>query len=174
MNWLRWIIAIVVVGWIGQYPLAMVLPNLVMERLYQQASETASQNKLIVRERPDESFRTVVRPSPDLFYALCFYDLEQGDLTITAQVPERYWSMQFYQMNTDNFAGVTNQRDESYRTGGVTEVTLVGPSRNLTDYGEDVIQSPTERGIMLLRVSAIGDSTQAKAALVNSSCELSS
>ncbi len=172
MNWFRWILAILIIGWIGQFPMAMVLPNLIMERLYQQAGQSLGYNKLAVRPRPDETFRTVVRPSPDLYYALCFYDLEQGSVNINAEIPERYWSMQFYQMNTANFAGLTNQRDEEYRVGSEIDVTLIGPDSDPAAYKGDVIQSPTERGLMLLRVSGIGDDTQAKAALENSSCQL--
>jgi hypothetical protein len=29
---------------------------------------------------------------------------------IEAQIPERFWSMQFYQMNTDNYVGISNLR----------------------------------------------------------------
>ncbi len=170
MSWLRWTAAILVCGWLGQYPLAMLVPNLIMERLYSKGVEEVGYNQIAVGSRPDEASRYVVRPSPDLLYALCVYNLEQGPVKVSASVPERYWSMQFYQMNTDNFAGITNQRDEQFRVGTQVEVTLISPDADPEQYSGEVIQSPTARGVMLLRASGIGDDTLAKAALKNSSC----
>ena len=170
MKWLRWIAAILLCGWLGQFPLAMLVPRLVMEGLYSKVEERTGHNQLAVPSRPDANSRWVVRPSPDLWYATCLYNLEQGPVVISAPVPERYWSMQFYQMNTDNFAGISNQRDQRFRVGTHVEVTLVGPDANPADHSGEVFQSPTARGVMLLRVSGIGDDSQAQAALKNSSC----
>ena len=86
------------------------------------------------------------------------------------QVPERYWSMQFYQMNTNNFASISNQREQRFRVGTDVKVTLVGPDANPAEYQGEVIQSPTTRGVMLLRASGLGDDSQAQAALENSRC----
>ena len=170
MSWLRWIAAILVCGWLGQYALAMLVPHLVMERLYQKFAEAREPNQLNLTPRPDENSRWVVRPSPDLLYASCLYNLEQGPVLISAPVPERYWSMQFYQMNTDNFAGINNQREQRFRVGTEVTVTLLGPDENPAEYAGEVIQSPTSRGMMLLRVSGIGGDAQAQTALKNSRC----
>ena len=89
---------------------------------------------------------------------------------IEAKVPERYWSMQFYQMNTDNYAGMSNRGDGRYRAGTHVKVTLIGPNSNPEDYSGEVIQSPSQRGIMLLRASAIGEASAALAALKQSRC----
>ena len=78
--------------------------------------------------------------------------------------------MQFYQMNTDNFAGFSNRRDEHDRIGSVVNVTLIGPEHDPKDYDGEVIQSPTQRGVMLLRASGIGDASETQAALAASSC----
>jgi uncharacterized membrane protein len=170
MRLLKWCLGIVLCAWAGQYLLALMLPNLVMEILYQRGRPAMAYNTLIANPRPDETMREVVRPSPDLLYANCIYNLEQGPLVIEAPVPERYWSMQFYQMNTDNYAGITNQRDERYRVGTTVKVTLIGPDSIAADFSGEVIQSPTQRGIMLLRASGIGDDQNQRAALEKSSC----
>ena len=111
MKVLKWCLGILLCAWAGQYLLALMVPNLVMEILYQRGSKEMDYNTLVLNRRPDETMRQVVRPSPDLLYANCIYNLEQGPLVIEAHIPERYWSMQFYQMNTDNYAGITNQRN---------------------------------------------------------------
>lgn len=170
MSALRWTAAILLSGWLVQYPLAMLVPHLIMERLYSKTQEHAGLNQLNLSLRSDETSRWVVRPSPDLLYASCMYNLEQGPVIISASVPERYWSMQFYQMNTDNFASISNQREQRFRIGTHVKVTLLSPDANPADYSGEVIQSPTKRGIMLLRASGIGDNSEAQAALKNSRC----
>jgi uncharacterized membrane protein len=170
MRLLKWCLAILLFAYLGQYLLALALPSLVMEILYQRGGAKEAYNTLHVKPRADEASRWVVRLSPDLFYASCIYNLEDGPLLIEAKVPKRYWSMQFYQMNTDNYAGLSNRRDERYRVGTVVSVTLIGPDSTPTDYSGDVIQSPTQRGIMLLRGSGIGDVSETLAALAASRC----
>tara|TARA_R110002049_G_scaffold21045_29_gene77471 strand:+ start:5116 stop:5637 length:522 start_codon:yes stop_codon:yes gene_type:complete len=171
MKLLKWVLGILVCAWIGQYVLALALPSLIMEVLYAMGTQQQGDNQLAVSELPDEDFRTVVRPSPDLFYASCFYNLENGPVVIEAPIPPRYWSMQFYQMNTDNFAGITNQRDERDRVGSTVNVTLIGADESAEGFTGEVIRSPTQRGVMLLRASAIGDRAEQRAALLASRCD---
>jgi uncharacterized membrane protein len=170
MKLLKWLLCIMVCAWAGQYLLALMIPNMVMETLYAVGSKKMGYNQLVVNRVPDETSRTVVRPSPDLLYASCLYNLEDGPLIIEAPIPARYWSMQFYQMNTDNYAGITNQRDEHHRVGSVVKVTLIDSDDSPADYTGEVIQSPTQRGMIMLRASAIGDRTAQQAALDASSC----
>lgn len=171
MKLLRWLAGIAVCAWVGQYLLAMMIPRLAMEALYTLGARDLGYNQMQINPLPDATFRTVVRPSPDLFYGSCLYNLESGPIVIEAPVPARYWSMQFYQMNTNNFAGITNQREERDRIGSVVTVTLIGPQQSPADYTGEVIQSPTQRGMILLRASAIGDRAEQRAALQASRCQ---
>lgn len=170
MKLLKWLLGIVVCAWAGQYLLGLMVPTMAMKTLYTLGGKQMGYNQLTVNPVPDETARTVVRPSPDLLYASCIYNLQDGPLVIEASIPERYWSMQFYQMNTDNYAGITNQRDERHRVGSVIKVTLIDADDSPDHYAGEVIQSPTQRGMMLLRASAIGDHTQQLNALQASHC----
>ncbi len=170
MKILKWLLGTIALALALQYLLAMFLPRLIMEVLHDRGGTQMGYNRLVVGPIPDESSRTVVRPSPDLLYGSCIYNLDTGPLLIEAQVPHRYWSMQFYQMNTDNFAGITNQRDERHRIGKLVKVTLIGPQDDPANYQGTVFQSPTVRGMVLLRASAIGDISGQRAALEGSSC----
>ena len=169
MKLLRWLLAISVCAWAGQHLLALMIPNLVMETVYALGSRQGY-NQLVVSPVPDETARSIVRPSPDLLYAACIYDLKDGPLVIEASIPNRYWSMQFYQMNTDNYAGITNQREEQHRVNSTVKVMLISSDDDPAKYSGDVIQSPTDRGIALLRASAIGNRRAQQAALNASSC----
>jgi uncharacterized membrane protein len=170
MSFLRWAVFTLVLAWLAQYAFAMAVPYAVMGLLYKRGGEAFGYNRFELMTQVDANSRAVVRPSPDLLYAMCIYDLSDGPLRIVAPVPDRYWSMQFYRMNTDNFAGISNQRSESWRSGTVVDVTLIGPDHNPDDYAEEAIRSPTSRGVVLLRASAIGDRAAQEAALRASSC----
>jgi uncharacterized membrane protein len=173
MNKIRWLVAICLLAWIGQYGLAVIVPNLIMQVLYHSVVDQDDENSFRLIPLPDETARDVVRPSPDLFYGICAYNVEDGPVLIEALVPAKYWSMQFYQMNTDNFSGLTNQRNESYRVNTVAKITLISANDDPDKYQGEVIKSPTEKGVMLIRVSAIGDQAQQMEALKASHCSAS-
>ena len=168
---LRSAAVVLLCAWVGQYLLAMATPRLIMEVLHRTVGERYGHNTLNVGTTPDASFRDVVRPSPDLIYGVCAYDLTDGPVAISADVPRRYWSMQFYQMNTNNFAGFTNKRGDETLAGETFKVTLVGPAHRAADHSGTVVRSPTDRGVMLLRASAIGDSDITQTAVQRSTCE---
>ena len=89
MSWLRWTAAILIIGWLGHYPLAMLVPRLVMEGLYYKAAEFTGYNQLNVNLRPDETSRSVVARCQEQLYGSCVYGLEVGPVVVSAAVPER-------------------------------------------------------------------------------------
>ena len=93
--------------------------------------------------------RTVVRPSPDLLYSVCPYDVSEAPLRITAEVPHTYWSLSCFASNTDNFF-VINDRQV---TSNPVEIVLVGPGRSYRKAGNAwVVVAPTARGAVLIRM----------------------
>ncbi|MFT6311016.1 MAG: putative membrane protein [Porticoccus sp.] len=173
MKKIKWLVAILLLAWVGQYGVAMLAPNLIMQALYRAVVDLSGENNFAVTPLPDETTRDVVRPSPDLFYGICAYNVDSGPVSIEALVPEKYWSMQFYQINTDNFSSFSNQRGESYRVNTTAKITLISASDDASNYQGDVVQSPTDKGVMLIRVSAIGDQAQQMAALNSTRCSVS-
>jgi len=105
--------------------------------------------------RVTSASREVVRPSPDLLYSICSYDVSEAPLRITAPVPDTYWSLSFFASNTDNFF-VINDRQVQSKT---VEVVLVGPGRSAPK-GEAamVVRSPTHRGVALFRTLVTDES----------------
>ncbi len=104
----------------------------------------------------DES-RRVVRPSPDLLYSLCPYDLAAGEtLQISALAPtDTYISLALYDESTNNYY-LLNRRDLS--TGSPLKLDLVYASD--TDDTElrrdrdatETVRSPTRRGVAVFRI----------------------
>jgi uncharacterized membrane protein len=109
-------------------------------------------NTMHVGKRPDSSARAVVRPSPDILYAACPYDLSKGPLRVAAPVPHAsYWSVSAFDSATNNFF-VKNDRQIA---GNSVELILVKRGQawpKLDNALERIILfSPSERGLVLIR-----------------------
>jgi uncharacterized membrane protein len=96
--------------------------------------------------RVSEESRRVVRPSPDLAYSACVYDLSNGPVRVTAAAWDDYMSVSAFAANSDNFF-VINDRQAPQ---GVDFV--------LVEEGDDppadaamVVESPSTKGIILQR-----------------------
>jgi uncharacterized membrane protein len=101
-------------------------------------------------DRPTAAARTVVRPSPDLLYSTCLFDVSRQALKITTAAPvDTYWSVALYASNTDNFF-VLNDRQAN---GKSATIYLVGKGQTVTpaEPGAIVVSSPTSQGLVLFR-----------------------
>jgi uncharacterized membrane protein len=75
--------------------------------LFQMAVEyklDAKKNVLIHTKSPSPS--TPYTPNPDLIYSIGFYDLSNGELQLSGDIPMdlAYFSIAFYESNTSHFA----------------------------------------------------------------------
>lgn len=99
-----------------------------------------------VGDRVTPLSRTIVRPSPDFAYSACAYDLAQGPLTLRVAPWDSYWSLSLYADNSDNYFVID---DREARNGA--EITLVRSGRRAPEGAAQVVQSPSQRGIALIR-----------------------
>ncbi|MCW5715799.1 MAG: DUF1254 domain-containing protein [Bauldia sp.] len=102
--------------------------------------------------------RSVVRPSPDLLYSACLYDVSERPLRIHATLPGSYWSISFFANNTDNFFVM----NDAQIGAGEAEFLLVGRGRAKPAGPGTVVEAQSYRGVILIRMlvekpEAIGD-----------------
>ena len=90
----------------------------------QNSEATNSVNVAFYRNIPTANSRDVIRPSPDLMYSGCGYDVTYDPLVINTDIPSSYWSVSFFSQNTDNFATI-NEQNES---GENLKIYLFGPN----------------------------------------------
>lgn len=144
-----WVLALLLVAALVHGASVYALPRLVMMRAF---SLMGTPDTMHFGKRPDASARMIVRPSPDLFYAACPYDLSQGPLLVTAPVPhDTYWSVSAFDADTDNFY-VRNDRDIA---GDSFALVLAKHGQALPDTGaveHAIAFSPSDRGVVLIRV----------------------
>lgn len=112
-------------------------------------------NVLLKGPKTTAESRSVVRPSPDLVYSIVCYDVSTQPIRLTAKVPtDFYWSLSCFQQNTDNFFVINDRQVKS----NPYEIVLARQGTRITDAGNaQVVYSPTDRGILLMRYLLTGD-----------------
>lgn len=92
--------------------------------------------------------RIIVRPSPDLAYSSCPFDLSGGPVLVeVAPAPAPYWSLSIFDGRTD-VAFVRNNRD----TGGKpVRIVLAGQGQEVPA-GPEVVRLGYDRGVALIRI----------------------
>ncbi len=120
-----------------------VLMNAAITRLSDRGTHF---NAWRVAPRVDENARGIVRPSPDLQYSACPYDLEHGPLRIHVNGWDNYWSLSLYADNSDNYFVID---DREAREGA--DITLIRAGQPPPEDAGRTAESPSQRGIALIR-----------------------
>lgn len=119
------------------------LMNVAMDRLGQGGVNKMSYGNLATPER-----QPVVRPSPDLAYSSCPYDLSAGPVAIeVAPVPGRYSSLSIFDAATD----VIFVRND-VEAGGKPFRIIVARAGQTVPKGAEVVRTDHDRGIALVRL----------------------
>ena len=87
------------------------------------------------------------RANPDSIISSMAYDLSDGPVRIAGETWPRYWSISFYQQNSDNFFVMNDLEMESPSF----EFILALDDQDTSSFSGTPIISPTEKGIMLIR-----------------------
>lgn len=119
-------------------------PSVIMDRAMAALEERGvALHAFTTPQRVMPQTQTVVRSSPDLYYALCRYDLSNpgARLAVTMGDWPDYQSLAFFDARTDNFATLRG-------TGREIAVRLLSPG---SAPEEGAIVSPTARGVILIR-----------------------
>jgi uncharacterized membrane protein len=142
--WIGWIAATLAVAFVVHFGSMMLLPHLVMNRAL---AQMGAANTIHHGRRADATSHGVVRPSPDLLYSSCPFDLSKGPVRVRAPIPPNtYWSVSAFDDATDNFF-VENDRQAK---DSMVDFILVGPHRGKQPVGR-IVRSPSERGLILFR-----------------------
>ncbi len=132
------------VGWALVALIPFALMNVAIGRLAAQGGmNTMYHGALATPER-----QPVVRPSPDLAYSSCPYDLSDGPLLISViPVPGRYSSLSVFDARTDVIFVRNDQQasERPYRLAVAREGQKVPP-------GIETIRVGYDRGIALIRL----------------------
>lgn len=92
--------------------------------------------------------QTIVRPSPDLSYSLCVFDVSNGPVLVrTEPIPGHYWSVSIFDARTD-VAAVRSDRD----TGGKPAMLALVKAGQVAPAGYDAVPLAYDKGVVLIRI----------------------
>ena len=119
-------------------------PTVIMDRaMATLAQRGVALHRFTTPARVTPQSQQVVRSSPDLYYALCRYDLSNPGTRLAVAMGDwpDYQSLSFFAAQTDNFATIRG-------TGKAVAVRLLPPGSAAED---GAIVSPTTKGVILIR-----------------------
>ncbi|MGD1933859.1 MAG: DUF1254 domain-containing protein [Candidatus Phaeomarinobacter sp.] len=148
-TWPLWIAAAFVLALAVHILATLLVPPAIMSVAMVRMADSGAADRVLHTPPPDASARTVVRPSPDLAYSICLFDMSEGPLLVRAEVPETYWSVSAFAHNTDNFFVVNDQQIR----GDKLELLIRREEDEVSGYeGIPVSFAPSDQGVVLMRM----------------------
>jgi uncharacterized membrane protein len=125
-----------------------VTPYVLMEVATQRITTQSPWNSFTHAPPVDARLQFVVRPSPDLLYSSCPFDLSAGPVEVTAvPVPDRYSSISVFDSRTD----VVFVKNDEQMAGQPMRIVLALAGQQVPA-GVEVVRLGSPKGIVLQRV----------------------
>lgn len=103
MRWILPLIVFVLSGVVGHLFVLTSLPSFIMGKAHQTfEAEGIPENMFVATPRQTPQTQRIVRPSPDLAYAICRFDTTYGPVFINAPTWDGYGSLSIFNSKTDN------------------------------------------------------------------------
>ena len=147
----RWIFPILAGGLValGAYQATLLAtPYALMYAALQKIGGAGPVNRFAFSQMATADNQPIVRPSPDLSYSTCVFDLSKGPVLVDVMpVPGRYWSVSIFDARTD-VAAVRSDRDTQ---GGPARLALMRQGQKAPSGYEPVLLG-YDRGLALIRI----------------------
>jgi uncharacterized membrane protein len=158
MRWIRWSLFTLVLAALIHWLAISEAPSLIMWRAMGKLVH-GRVNTISHMDRATQASRTVVKPSPDLLYSSCAFDVSRHPLKIVTGAPsDTYWSVSLYADNTDNFFALNDTQAQ----GQPATIILLGPGQSapIDTAGTITVNAPSTRGLVLFRTLINDDRRQ--------------
>jgi uncharacterized membrane protein len=147
----RWLLPLLVaaITAVGAYHVALLLtPFALMRVAMSKIDGRMAVNTFGFGDMATADNQPVVRPSPDLSYSGCVFDVSKGPVLLDiAPVPDHYWSVSIFDARTD-VAAVRSDRD----TGGKPARLALLKSGQQAPQGYEPVMLQYDQGIALVRI----------------------
>jgi hypothetical protein len=155
MRWIGPLFLFALTAALAFYTVLNTLPGRIMHRAMERLEARGEINSASHAPPVTEASRDVVRPSPDLMYSICVFNLDAGPLLITAPWPRdgNYASVSFYDDATNNFAVVSDRDVDENRRARIflqQEDFPFPPGHDVDQHR--TVTSPSARGVALFRM----------------------
>ncbi|MEG3150208.1 DUF1254 domain-containing protein [Sphingomonas sp. ZT3P38] len=147
-RWIGPLVVALLLGAAAWHATLVAAPDMLMRLALQRVSKAGGENGFSHAPLATAASRAIVRPSPDLAYSSCPFDLSKGPLLIDAvPVLAPYWSLSVFDTHTD-VALVRNGATAQYRPFRVA-ILAVGQTAPV-EY--EAVHVDGTRGIALIRI----------------------
>lgn len=146
MSWAKYLLGALIIAAVVHFAAIFAVPRVLMNVAIDRIGAVSGVNAWRLSDRVTATSRWVVRPSPDFAYSTCVFDLSNGPVVITATPWDSYWSLSLYGANSDNFF-VIDDREAHFGA----EITLVRGGAAHPEGASMVVESPSTKGIALIR-----------------------
>jgi uncharacterized membrane protein len=147
-GWGRWLLITLLLAVVVHVVAVRALPYAIMAIVMRRGAAASGWNTAMHPPLATSASRAIVRPSPDLAYTSCIFDVSQRPLLVSAPVGNGYASVSMFASNTDNFFALNDRQAQ----GTSIDAVVVGPSTPSFDAGgRRVVRSPSDRGMVLVR-----------------------
>jgi uncharacterized membrane protein len=168
--WKKAIAGFVAIAILSFFGFQIGVPYLIMSRAISGVARQAGGfNTPLATGLPTAAVRNIVKPSPDLLYTACAFDLSDGPVLIGGTPSAAYWSMALYGSNTDNFF-VINDRQADNKPAFVVLATAAMRAQIPAAYRSlTVVEPPSRKGVALFRYLVLDQKDLAATAEVQAS-----
>ncbi len=149
---------------VGHWTVISAAPGFIMTTAMGRLEEQGLPlHAFVLAPRATPQNQVIVRPSPDLAYSLCRFDLSDGPVLIEGEVWTAYASLSVYDAKTDNvFAtSLDSARDEPR----AVIVAMQGQSAGDRAGERAIVRLTSPQGLALIRRLAPSDALYARAAI---------
>lgn len=146
--WTKPLVAGVVAAGIGLFGATHLIPGTIMGKAVEGMAKRGSFNAMAHGALASPTNQFVVRPSPDLAYSTCPFDLSKGPVRVdVVPVSGRYSSLSIFDANTD----VVFVRND-VQAGGKPYAVVIAKDGQVTPPGAEVVRVEKDRGVALIRL----------------------
>lgn len=133
----------------------LATPYALMQAALMKVGKQGPANQFAFAAMTTADNQSIVRPSPDLSYSTCVFDVSNGPVLVDVQpVPGHYWSVSIFDARTD-VAAVRSDRDTK---GKAARLALVKAGQT-APAGYEPVRVGYDRGLVLIRILVAPAST---------------
>jgi uncharacterized membrane protein len=173
-----WILGALLLGGIVHLSTVLAMPEAATQDAYSRLAPLTPANAVVPLAAPSAQDATMPFMDPAFAVAVCRYDLSAGALKLSAPLSQAYTSVTFYTRNSVAYYAI-NDRAAGRRAIELDLMTeeqraQVPEEEDVTAADRLIIESPTRRGLIVLRALAPepGLMTMARRALAGAQCRI--
>ena len=163
-SWKSGLLGFVAIAIIAHFAFHIGAPYLIMSRAMSGIAKRAGGfNAPLSTHLPNAASRDIVKPSPDLLYTACAFDIREGPVLIGGTPSQAYWSVALYASNTDNFFVINDRQAQGGPAFVVISTARMRDRIPAERQSLKVVEPPSDKGIVLFRYLVLDRQDLAKA-----------